>query len=125
MGDETFHDVLHRTGLLIIETEHDHPWMRPGRIGTEVAESEVEGNQHPLLVPAYGEEIGIGRTDEPLVVNRVHVVTVLDQHRLNSDGDVLVELDSHEPADSEWISCLASHAPYAAAARTSPEVSEG
>ena len=30
IDDKTFHDVQHRIGLLIIETEHDHPWMRPG-----------------------------------------------------------------------------------------------
>jgi len=68
IGDKTCHDVQHRIGLLIIKMEHDHPWMRPGRIGAEVAESEVEGDEHPLLVLAYGKEIGIGRTDEILVV---------------------------------------------------------
>lgn len=99
--------------------------MRPGRVGPEIAESEIESDEHPLLVTADGKEIGIGRTDEIFVVNRVHIVTVLDEHRLSSDGDVLVELDSHEPADSAWISCLASHAPYAAPARTSSEVSVG
>ncbi|MGH3812133.1 MAG: hypothetical protein ACRDUV_06715 [Pseudonocardiaceae bacterium] len=85
--------------------------MRSGRIGTKVSESEVEGDEHPLLASAHGEEIP--------------VVAVLGQRRPGSDGDVLVELDPHEPADSEWISCVASHAPYAAAARTSPDVSEG
>ena len=125
VGDETSQDIQHRTRLLITETEYDHPWMRSGRIDKKVAESDAESDKHPLLVPAYGEKIGIGRPDEILVANRVHVVAMLDQHRANSDGDVLIELDPHEPTDSEWISCLANHAPYAAAARTSSEVSDG
>ena len=85
--------------------------MRPRRICTDVTESEVEGDKNPLLVPAHGEEIGIWCTDEIFVMNRVHIVAMLDEHSLSSDGEIFVELDSHEPTDSAWISCLASHAP--------------
>ncbi len=45
--------------------------------------------------------------------------------QLGGDGDVLVELDLHDPCESAWISCLASQAPYAAAARTSSWVTDG
>lgn len=89
----------------------------------------VRGDQIDDLVnvvaPYDLPHVGVGMADEILIGDGVHVVPAVGE---DSDGvmrDVLVELDSHEPAGSRWTSCFASHAPYATAARTPSSVNVG
>lgn len=85
--------------------------MLGGRIHTNVAEAEVERDQHALLAATDVHELGVGRAGQPLVGDGVALMAVGLEQVLGGGGDVLVELDPHEVADRAWISCLASQAP--------------
>ena len=69
--------------------------MGVGRVGAGITETEVEGNEGSTVGDCSGEHVGVGAAGELLV----------------SDGDVLVELESHLVGVSGRISCLASQEP--------------
>lgn len=109
------HDLVR---LLVPKPQQDDATVTSGRVLPRITEAQVEGHQRAPLCTRSSEHDGIGPAAEVLVDDNVDVVAEMDEWLLCRDGDVLVELDLHVLGESGRISCLASHAPYAIAART-------
>ena len=111
--------------LLVAQPQHDDAGVVLGPVCAQVSKSDVERDEQPLFASADVEQRGVGRAGQTLVGDGVDLVACGPQRGFGGDRDVLVEFDLHVPCDSVWISCLASQAPYAAAARTSSSVTVG
>lgn len=81
------------TAILRIESQHHQAWVVLRRIGSNVAEVEVEGHEGTTLANAEGGQIGIDRAAEPLVDDCIRFVPCRGQQRGNFDREVLVDLE--------------------------------
>ena len=98
-------------GLLIAKAERDDTGVQRRRVRSEVAKAHVEGDEHPPLGDARRQYAVVIRAPQAFIGDGVRVMTGGEEQLLRRNGDVLVELDPHEPCESAWISCFASHAP--------------
>lgn len=89
--------------------EHDDARMPAWRICADIAESAVEGQQHPVLTAGGTKDGCIVRTRETFVRDRVDVVAISREVVGEIVREVLVELKLH--LRSGMISSRASAAP--------------
>jgi len=83
---------------LIGDAEEHDAGMRAGRVGADVTEADVERDEHPGVRAARLHHDCVLGACEAFRGNSVDVVAVLGEQRHGGGGDVLIELDLHEPA---------------------------
>lgn len=116
--NETPENLENHGRPLVVEPEEHDPMMGTGWMHPQISEADVKSDQHSLFALSSVHDLRVGRTNESLACDGVDVVATPRQHSCRFDGDVLVELEPHELGNSDRTSCLASQAPYAAAALT-------
>lgn len=121
--EEAFQRELGSRQRVILEPEHEDPSVRAGRMGPEITEAAVQGDDESVLGGRCLAHGGIIGTDEALIGNGVDVMVPRCEHLSQRRVEVLVELDLH-PATAGYSS-RASSAPYAIAARMPSRVTDG
>ncbi len=91
--------------------------MAPSGVSAKIAEAKIEGDEGTVILHGGGENVLVRSSYELLISDRVDLVTEEGKGIASANGDVLVELEPHLIGDSGLISCLASQAPWASAAR--------
>lgn len=116
--DEAAKHVEHNRWSLVAEPEHDHTAVGADGVLADVAKLNIECDEHSLSAPSGCHHVRVGGTRQAFMGDRVDVMTARCEERCSCSGDVLVELELHKLGRRGRTSCFASHAPYAAAART-------
>lgn len=81
-------------GCIEAPRPHDeHPVVRPGWVGDQIREIEVQGEKCELLLSADLHDPWVGSACEPLVVNSRGVVAGFGDKRLQPSRQVLVDLE--------------------------------
>ncbi len=116
--DKSAQNIDDRRRPLVLEPEDDHPKMRSEPMLPRIAELDIERHEHSLLILSGCHHDRVCCASQSFVSDRVDVMPRRGKNRYRCCRDVLVELEPHELGRSGRTSCFASHAPYAAAART-------
>ena len=108
---------------LIGQAKDDNTGMRSGRIGDDVREVEVEGDEGPLFASANIDEPRIRVTAQSFIGDGMNVMVGAEQVRQRR-RQILVELELHATSVATTLS-RASSAAYAIAAVTSSRCNGG
>ena len=100
-GDHATKHIERHRGLLIAQTHQDDAGMRSRRMSPDIAEPNVEGDKQPILAHAHREQLLVVDAVQALVGDGVRLVAGLREQSPGDGGDVLVELDLHEPRGRE------------------------
>lgn len=84
--------------------------MTARRVGAEVAQATIQGDEHPFL-RSGGNHVTVGSSGQALRGDGVHVVAGLGQETRGRDRQFLVKLELHWACGSGSSSSRASAAP--------------
>ena len=68
--------------------------MTAGRVGTDVTQPAIQGDQDPSLCGGRDDDISVRRTDQALLSDGIGIVTGAGQDRGRRNGQVLVDTEA-------------------------------
>jgi hypothetical protein len=110
-GSEIANGLAGRNGGLIGQAEHNDAGMAAGRVGADIPEPAIQGDQDPSGCGGCSDNILVGRPSQSLVGDSVDVVARAGKDCSGRGGKVLVQLELHRDCGSGSSSSRASAAP--------------
>lgn len=89
-GSQVADCLADRGGRLIGQAEHDDAGMAAGRVGADVAQSNIQGDEDPFCRGGGGHHFRVRRAGQSLLANGVDIMTGAGQNGGRRDRQVLV-----------------------------------